>query len=89
MRSITERIYENICEEDIYEGFYDNITPFDNTPVPVVYYTLNEWNDYAPEKTDFISNRIHTTISKSASLFGIDELSNLILKIDPQPRFNK
>ena len=45
MRSITERIYENIYEEDIYgdiyEGFYDNITPFDNTPVPVVYYTLN------------------------------------------------
>ena len=91
MKSITERIYENIYEENIYEediceGFYDNITPFDNTPVPVVYYTLNEYRDYVPEKTDFISNRIHTTISKSASLFGIDELSNLILKVDPQPR---
>ena len=77
----------NIIEK-IYEDFFDNMAPFDNTPVPVEYYTLKkrgrngEWLIY---KTDQIGNRVNTTISKDAALFGIDKLSDLILKIDSNP----
>ena len=74
--------------EKIYEDFFDNMIPFDNTPIPVEYYTLKkrgrngEWLIY---KTDRIGNRVNTTISKDAALFGIDKLSDLILKIDSNP----
>lgn len=32
---------KNLAEK-IYENFFDNMVPFDNTPVPVEYYTLKK-----------------------------------------------
>ena len=75
--------------EKIYEGFFDNVPVFSNIPVPVKYYTLKlrgrngEWQVC---KTDRVDNFINTSISEYASLTGIDTLSDLILKIDPNPR---
>ena len=74
--------------EKIYEGFFDNVPVFSNIPVPVKYYTLKlrgrngEWQVC---KTDRVGNFINTSISEYASLTGIDTLSDLILKIDPNP----
>ena len=74
--------------EKIYEGFFDNVPVFSNIPVPVKYYTLklrsrnDEWQVC---KTDRVGNFINTSISEYASLTGIDTLSDLILKIDPNP----
>ena len=78
---------KNIIEK-IYEGFFDNVAVFSNIPVPVKYYTLKlrgrngEWQVC---KTDRVGNFINTSISEYASLTGIDTLSDLILKIDPNP----
>ena len=78
---------KNLAEK-IYEGFFDNVPVFSNIPVPVKYYTLKlrgrngEWQVC---KTDRVGNFINTSISEYASLTGIDTLSDLILKIDPNP----
>ena len=91
MKNLVEKIYENYYGDsnfEISEDFFDNMVPFNNTPVPVEYYTLKkrgrngEWLVY---KTDQIGNRVNTTISKDAALLGIDKLSDLILKIDANP----
>lgn len=91
MKNLIEKIYENYYGDvnfKIHEDFFDNMVPFDNTPVPVEYYTLKkrgrngEWLIY---KTDRVGNRVQTTISKDAALLGIDKLSDLILKIDSNP----
>lgn len=86
MKNLVEKIYENNFE--IREDFFDNVVKFDNTSVPVEYYTLKkrgrngEWLVY---KTDQVGNRVQTSISEYASLLGIDKLSDLILKIDSNP----
>lgn len=78
---------KNIIEK-IYEGFFDNVAVFSNTPVHVEYYTLKlrgRNGEWLPCKTSRVGNRVNTTISEYASLTGIDTLSDLILKIDPNP----
>lgn len=78
---------KNIIEK-IYEGFFDNVAVFSNTPVHVDYYTLKlrgRNGEWLPCKTSRVGNRVNTTISEYASLTGIDTLSDLILKIDPNP----
>lgn len=78
---------KNIIEK-IYENFFDNMIPFDNTPVPVKYYTLKKRGrngEWLVCKTDRVGNRVNTTISKDAALLGIDKLSDLILKVDLSP----
>lgn len=74
--------------EKIYEDFFDNMIPFNNTPVPVEYYTLKKRGrngEWLVCKTYSVGNYVQATISKDAALFGIDKLSDLILKIDSKP----
>lgn len=74
--------------EKIYEGFFDNVAVFSNIPVPVKYYTLKlrgRNGEWLPCKSSRVGNLINTSISEYASLTGIDTLSDLILKIDPNP----
>lgn len=74
--------------EKIYEGFFDNVAVFSNIPVPVEYYTLKlrgRNGEWLPCKSSRVGNLINTSISEYASLTGIDTLSDLILKIDPNP----
>ena len=78
---------KNIIEK-IYEGFFDNVAVFSNTPVPVEYYTLKlrgRNGEWLPCKTSRVGNFVNKTISEYAALTGIDTLSDLILKIDPNP----
>ena len=78
---------KNIIEK-IYEGFFDNVGQFDNTPVHVDYYTLKlrgRNGEWLPCKTSRVGNSVNATISEYAALTGIDTLSDLILKIDPNP----
>ena len=78
---------KNIIEK-IYEGFFDNVAVFSNTPVHVDYYTLKlrgRNGEWLPCKTSRVGNSVNATITEYASLTGIDTLSDLILKIDPNP----